>query len=178
MLEKYFVMPETVDRIRGSWIGPEIERYVVWLAARGYRAASVHRHVPQLVAFGEFARGSGAQAVEDLPALVEAFVAARLEEYRGSRPGGEGKREVVREVRGPIEQMLRVVVTGSGRRQREFPFTSVLPGLVRYLADERGLRSATIVEYRHYLAGFERLSRGRRGHPGRNLARGAQRVRG
>ena len=134
MLEKYFVMPETVDRIRCSWIGPEIERYVVWLTAQGYRAASVHRQVPLLVAFGEFARASRAQAVEDLPALVEAFVAARLEEYRGSRRSGEAKREVARELRGPIEQMLRVVMTGSaGRRQREFPFTDVLPGLVAYL---------------------------------------------
>jgi integrase/recombinase XerD len=31
MLESYFVKPQTVDRVRGSWIGPEIERYVDWL---------------------------------------------------------------------------------------------------------------------------------------------------
>jgi integrase/recombinase XerD len=158
MLEKYFVKPETVDRIRGSWIGPEIERYVVWLAARGYRAGSVYRRVPQMVAFGEFARASGAQAVGDLPAYVEAFVAARLDESRGARRTGEPERGVVRDVRGPVEQMLCVVVvgfTGSGRRHRGFPFIDVLPGLVQYLADERGLRPATIVEYRHYLAGFE-----------------------
>jgi len=28
MLEEYFVKPDTVDRIRASWIGPEIERYI------------------------------------------------------------------------------------------------------------------------------------------------------
>lgn len=28
MLETYFVRPQTVDRIRASWIGPEIECYV------------------------------------------------------------------------------------------------------------------------------------------------------
>ncbi len=28
MLERYFVKPQTVDRIRASWIGPEIEQYV------------------------------------------------------------------------------------------------------------------------------------------------------
>jgi site-specific recombinase XerD len=156
MLEEYFVKPEMVDRVRSSWIGPEIERYVMWLAARGYRAGSVRRRVPQLLAFGEFARASGARAVEDLPAQVKPFVAAQLKEYRGTRQARE--HEVAREVRAPIEQMLCVVVvgfTGGGRRRREFPFLGVLPGLVPYLADERGLRPATIVEYRHYLAGFE-----------------------
>ena len=28
MLEEYFVRPQTVDRIRASWIAPEVERYV------------------------------------------------------------------------------------------------------------------------------------------------------
>ncbi len=36
MLERYFVRPQTVDRIRACWIGSEIERYVVWLAGEGY----------------------------------------------------------------------------------------------------------------------------------------------
>ena len=35
MLEKYFVRPQTVDRVRASWIGAEIERYVEWLAEHG-----------------------------------------------------------------------------------------------------------------------------------------------
>ena len=59
MLETYFVKPQTIDRIRASWIGPEIGRYVAWLADRGYGARSVWRRVPLLVAFGEFARQEG-----------------------------------------------------------------------------------------------------------------------
>ena len=31
MLERYFVRPRTVDRIRASWLGPAIEQYVTWL---------------------------------------------------------------------------------------------------------------------------------------------------
>ena len=62
MLETYFVKPQTVDRIRACWIGAEIERYVGWLAEHGYRARSVLRRVPVLVAFGEFARRRGASA--------------------------------------------------------------------------------------------------------------------
>ena len=36
MLERYFVKPSTVDRIRGNWLAPEIERYVEWMASQGY----------------------------------------------------------------------------------------------------------------------------------------------
>jgi len=38
MLETYFVRPQTVDRVRALWIGPEIERYVA--------ACSRPRHCP------------------------------------------------------------------------------------------------------------------------------------
>jgi integrase/recombinase XerD len=36
MLERYFVKPETVDRIRASWIAGPIEGYVSWMAASRY----------------------------------------------------------------------------------------------------------------------------------------------
>ena len=48
MLEQYYVRPETVDRICGSWIGEPVERYVAWLAERGYAASTVLRRVPML----------------------------------------------------------------------------------------------------------------------------------
>lgn len=37
MLEEDFVRPDTVDRIRASWMRPEVERCVAWLAGQGYR---------------------------------------------------------------------------------------------------------------------------------------------
>ena len=43
MLEEYFVKPETIDRVRGSWIGPQVESYVEWMAERGYGAATSGR---------------------------------------------------------------------------------------------------------------------------------------
>jgi integrase/recombinase XerD len=51
MLERYFVRPQTVDRIRAGWIGLEIERYVVWLADHGYSSRCVLRRVPLLIKF-------------------------------------------------------------------------------------------------------------------------------
>jgi hypothetical protein len=42
MLERYFVRPSTVDRIRATWLGESIERYVTWLAEQDYSARCVH----------------------------------------------------------------------------------------------------------------------------------------
>jgi integrase/recombinase XerD len=155
MLERYFVRPQTVDRIRAGWIGSEIEQYVVWLGERGYSSRCVLHRVPLLIGFGEFARARGARSVEELPAHVEAFVA----EWMAGRPATrQGGRRVGREVRGPVEQMLVVVIpgfVGSGRSRRPAPFSSELPGFFEYLLDERGLRPASVGNYQHHLRRFD-----------------------
>ena len=46
MLDQFFVKPSTVDRLRGSWIGVQIDAYVVWLTEHGYGPKSVWRRVP------------------------------------------------------------------------------------------------------------------------------------
>ena len=156
MLESYYVRPQAVGRIRASWIGSEIERYVIWLAEQRYSCASVRRRVPVLVAFGEFARAGGARSVGDLPAHVEAFVAERVPEL--AQLGAVAARERVKNVRGPIEQMLRLVVpgfTGSRRPLLEVPFIDELPGFFEYLLCERGLRRTTLQGYGCYLRSFE-----------------------
>ena len=38
MLERYFVKPDTLDRLRASWIGEPIAQYVTWLHEHGYAA--------------------------------------------------------------------------------------------------------------------------------------------
>ena len=158
MLETYYIKPGTVDGVRASWIGAGIESYVAWLAEHGYRARTVLRRVPLLVAFGDFARRRGAASVADLPDHVEAFVADRVSAHRRR---GMARAEHAKEVRGPIEQMLSVVMPGfegSGRRHLEDPFASgplAVPGFFGYLVEERGLRPATILHYRHHLHRFE-----------------------
>jgi integrase/recombinase XerD len=78
VLNRYFIRPTTVDRIRASWIGDAIERYVVWLGEQKYAARNVFVRVPILVRFGEFAQGAQASSWEELPAHVESFVDAWL----------------------------------------------------------------------------------------------------
>jgi integrase/recombinase XerD len=152
MLEKYFVRPDTVDRVRASWIGADIERYVEWLDAQGYSWKSIVRRVPLLVEFGEFSRARGADVIEDLPGHVDAFVAERQRRTR------RRDARFVKEVRGPVEQMLRLSVQGfggRGRRRRPEPFVEELPGFYEYLLAERGVRPATIRSYQHHLVRFE-----------------------
>jgi site-specific recombinase XerD len=158
MLETYFVKPQTVDRIRALWIGAEIERYVVWLSAHGYSQRTVLRRVPILARFGEFARAHGAGAVGDLPAHVDAFVAEWLARWRPVRNSEVYGPRVAKEVRGPIEDLLELVVpgfAGTGRRHGGDPFVDAAAGFFEYLVSERGLRPATIQQYRHHLHRFE-----------------------
>jgi integrase/recombinase XerD len=152
MLEKYFVRPGTVDRVRASWIGAEIERYVEPLDEQGYSWKSVVRRVPLLVEFGEFARARGAGELADLPVHVDAFVAERQRRTR--------RRDAyfVKEVRAPVEQMLRLALpgfVGRRRRRRSEPFAEALPGFYEYLACERGVAPATVDAYQHHLVRFE-----------------------
>jgi integrase/recombinase XerD len=67
MLERFFVRPDTVDRIRSSWIGGAIEQYVTWLTERKYAARTVHRRVPILMRFGEFAWDRGLASGTSFP---------------------------------------------------------------------------------------------------------------
>ena len=60
MLEDYFTKPSTIDRIRASWLAPQIEHYVEWMHKEGYADRSVLRRVPLLCRFADFASHHGA----------------------------------------------------------------------------------------------------------------------
>jgi site-specific recombinase XerD len=155
MLEEYFVKPSTIDRIRGSWIAAEIGSYVTWLAKHGYSTKSIWRRVPIVFAFGEFARARGAADVGELSTHVEPFVAGRVAAHHGRT---RSTRSMAKEVRGPVEQLLSVVLPSfepSGRRHHPQPFADILPGFFDYLIEERGLRPASVLGYRHHLGRFE-----------------------
>jgi len=106
MLERYFIRPDTVDRIRASWLGDPIEKYVTWLSEHAYKARCVHHRVPILVAFGEFARQRGADRVELLAGQLDAFVRARLRHRARPCPSKAARQQYVRDIREPIEQFI------------------------------------------------------------------------
>jgi len=159
MLEKFFVRPTTVDRIRASWIGAAIEQYVVWLTERGYAARSVFQRVPLLVRFGEYARERGATSWEALPEHVEPFVEDWLAESGKLPLVNKTHNNAARSIRGPLHQLLRVVLPsyGGGIRGRGLPrpFRESVPGFFPYLVRERGLSKESVVQYEHHLRCFE-----------------------
>ncbi len=157
MLERYFIKPETVDRIRASWIGEPIERYVHWLTENGYAARNVYRRVPILRQFGEYAQGQGAENFAELEAFVEPFVIQWV--FNHGRHYKQIPRWVENEARTPVEQMLRLILPdfkGKGRAQTvHAPFLEKVPGLFMYLRQERGLKESSILHHGHYLRLFE-----------------------
>ncbi|HEU0073336.1 MAG TPA: tyrosine-type recombinase/integrase [Dehalococcoidia bacterium] len=164
-LVDYFVRPKTIDRIRASWVGSTIERYVDWLSQHGYSPRNVWRRVPLLMRFGDFARSRGASRCADLPEHVDAFVAWWAAERQHLRQP-RCRYEV--EARNPVEQMLRLAVPGfEGRRSqnRSEPFQKQAPRFWEYLRRERGLSDVTIRAYCIQLGMFEsylkKLSLGR-----------------
>jgi hypothetical protein len=172
MLERYYIRPDTIDRIRASWLGEAIERYVAWLTEAGYAARNVFRRVPILLQFAEFSRAGGARMHEDLPAFVKPFGDAWSQRHGQNSKTQRARKKVANEARNPIQQMLRLMLpgfTGSSRRQwaRE-PFSSSVCGFFEYLRKERGLQETTITHYRHYLQKFEncRVGNRRRGQDG------------
>jgi integrase/recombinase XerD len=155
MLEEYFAKPSTIDRIRASWIAAEIESYLAWLVEHGYSTKSIWRRVPIVFAFGEFAARREAVSVADLPVHLEGFVADRVAAH-DARTGSV--RPMAKEVRGPIEQMLSVVLptfVPTGRPHHRQPFADLTPRFFEHLVEERGLRPASVFQYRHHLDRFE-----------------------
>lgn len=156
MLEEYFVRPQTVDRIRGSWLGDAIQKYVTWLAGHAYSSHCVIRRVPLLLRFGEFAQRRGAHHVEALHSHLDGFVAAQLRKRIQPCRSKASRKLYVRDHRKPIEQFLRVVdarTTQSVPTAR--PFEHWAPGFFGHLRDERGLSTTTIEAYAYQLSRFE-----------------------
>lgn len=157
MLERYYVRPQTADRIRAHWLGPAIDRYVNWLSERQASQSTVRQAVQALVEFGDFARARGANAWEDLPAHVEPFVAHWLEKHGAWCRSPHDRTVVHSHGRVPVEQTLRLLLPGfiGTTRRVAPPFQAVVPGFFNYLREERGLRPATLHGYEHHLRAFE-----------------------
>jgi integrase/recombinase XerD len=158
MIESYYVRPDTVDRIRSSWISDAIEAYVTWLHEQKYSERSILRRIPILVRFGEFARARGAERIEQLPSHLEDFVGHWIEERLHEKKAVQPRKRIAKDVRNPIQQMLRVALpgyVGVGRCSLpENPFFREAPDFFAHLRQEKGLRPKTLNHYSHYLRRF------------------------
>jgi integrase/recombinase XerD len=158
MLEHYYIRPDTVDRIRSSWIATAIEQYVAWLAAQRYSQSTVLRRVPLLVAFGEFAKRQGVTDVVQLPDHVEPFVHAWMADHAKHKANSRTRKKIGQCVRNPIRQMLCLAIPGYVGLRRphkpDNPFEAQAPQFLAYLTEEKGLRPRSIKQYRFHLRQF------------------------
>jgi hypothetical protein len=146
MIETYFIKPETCDRIRTSPLGDTIERYVTWMHEQGYAARNVHRRVPTLVNFGMHARDRGARELADFPEHIDSFLEEWFRDRERNDRDEKARQMMVRNLRGPIEQMFRLILpefAGSKRAAKPFPFLNDAPGFSEYLRQERGISQNT-----------------------------------
>jgi len=159
MLERYFVKPDTLDRIRSSWLGEPIEAYVSWLTEQQYSWKTVTRRVPVLMRFGEFASSRGCLTWEELPSVVDPFVNQWVKDHGKNCTTERALASVAKEVRTPVQQMLVQILPGYIGRGRSrlgtMPFSDQAPGFFPYLREERGLRETSIAHYRFYLQLFD-----------------------
>jgi integrase/recombinase XerD len=157
MLERYFVKPATVDRIRASWLAPEIERYVEWMDLQGYAIRNVYKRVPMLCRFAEFTKQHGCTDLKSAASQIESFASHWLAGHEPSGQTAEARNKIAEEARNPVRQMLLLALEGrvtAERRRKTFPFEDQASGFLPYLREERGLRDATVYKYVHCLNGF------------------------
>lgn len=158
MLEQYYLKPATIDRIRASWLGPQIEGYVKWMHDNGYAARNVFRRVPIVCQFAEFASARGVTNPSDAMRFIEPFASHWLTKHGARCETPASRRHVLEDARNPVRQTLSLAISGSikaERKHKPFPFEEEAPGFVRYLLEERGLRESTLYQYAHALHGFE-----------------------
>ena len=81
MLEDYYVKPSTIDRVRSSWLAPQIESYLEWLQAHGYSRLVVYRRLPLLFHFAEFTQEKGCRDIASCKAYIKEFVSQWLDQH-------------------------------------------------------------------------------------------------
>lgn len=157
MLERYFVKPSTVDRIRANVASAYIEHYVDWMHAQGYADRNVLCRVPMLCQFGHFASQRGATDGASALEHVEAFAAHWQALHGKTCKSADARAKVAQEARAPVRQMLELALRGRvepHRQRKVFPFEADAPGFQNYLREERGLKDATVKRYAHFLNGL------------------------
>ena len=157
MLEDYYVKPSTIDRVRASWLAPQIESYLGWLEAHGYSRLVVYRRLPLLFHFAEFARKKGCRDIACCKAYIKEFVPLWLEQHGAKAKTAVAVRKHAIDAECGVRQMLQLACkepVTRNRRRRPFPLESEVPGFAEYLRCERGFAESTIRNYRRHLSEF------------------------
>ncbi len=162
MLEDYYVKPSTIDRVRSSWLAPQIESYLEWLQAHGYSRLVVYRRLPLLFHFAEFAQKKGCREIASCKAYIKEFVSQWLDQHGAKAKTPVAVRKHTIDAECGVRQMLQLACkepVARNRRRGPFPLESAVPGFVEYLRSERGFAESTIRNYRRHLSEFAQYLR-------------------
>ncbi len=136
MLERFFLKPQTIDRIMGCWLGPQIELYVTILCEQGYSPRSILRRVPILTEFADFTGVRNINQVEQAEALIGAFVIGWVSARRTDRSAGAGRR-ARNFARGIVRHFFSLAISQSEYHNAKSswadPFAAQVPGFFEYL---------------------------------------------
>ena len=157
MLEDYYVRPSTLDRIRASWLAPQIGSYLEWLEGHGYSRLVVYRRLPLLFHFAEFSQKKGCRDIASCKAYIKEFVSHWLEQHGAQAKTAVALRKHSIDAECGVRQMLHLACkepVTRNRHRRPFPFESAVPGFAEYLRRERGFTEITIRNYRRHLSEF------------------------
>jgi integrase/recombinase XerD len=157
MLERFFLKPQTVDRIMGCWLGQSIELYAAALCETGYSARSILRRVPILVQFADFTDARQIHDFAQAESVIEPFVDRWLSSHCVGATTVLQQRERSL-ARCTVRHFYSLIVWKTDYQKRKVPaadpFVAEVPGFFTYLREERGLRPETLCQYRHHLRRF------------------------
>jgi len=156
MLEKFFENPTTVERLRGDPLGPHLESFAASLADLGYAASTGRSHLGFLGDFGEWLAREDLEVRDVDEQVVDAYL-----ETRG--PRGCVRRGQASSIRAFLEHLRDEERAPScGLEPDETPLGLLESRYRRHLIAERGLCTATVINYLPFVRRFlgERFGNG------------------
>lgn len=157
MLEHYLNNPTVVERLRYERLGPYLDRFAASLADEGYAPSTVRLQIGVVARLGRFLAARDV-AVADLD---ERVVGVFLEEVQGAVGRRRGDRAIARRLLEQLRQQGAIPTVAEGD-QSATPFTGIEDRYEKYLRTERGVTTATVLNYLPFVHRFlqERFGEG------------------
>jgi site-specific recombinase XerD len=148
MLEQFFENTAAVERLRADPLGPHLDSFSGLLASLGYTTATGRTHLAFLADFGQWLVRSDVEITDIEEGVVDAF----LDERRDRGQLRRGQASIARHL---LEHLRAEAVIPSLKVASDETPLALLEGQYeRYLRSERGLVTATVVNYLPFVRRF------------------------
>ena len=148
MLEQFFDDLEAVERLRGDPLGPHLDSFAEMLASLGYARATGRYYLASLADFGQWLVRNDVAIADVDERVVDAFVADRRHQGRLRK----GQASTVRHLLEHLRQ--EAVIPSLELESEETPLAFLEGQYEQYLRSERGLTTATVINYLPFVRRF------------------------